>query len=1310
MANGYLGKISAIVSANTADFDSKLSRSAAEVKKFAGSMQGTLTSAQSSAGAALRGIYTDAQKVQRTLTAVSTQKLSFKGYEGPDRQAAVERMKALYSATEQVNKPLAAAAKSFGKLSASVQAEFNPALQLAQLSVERLSDTIDRTGSASADHFARVAKNVDLATAAMRRMDEAGAMVSGLATGQELRFQRPEMVAEMQRSAALQADAARMSPATINQTGVAGLVAQQREAAQETERLAAAMENERLMVKGNVAAATAAYQAQLAVQRQINDEIERRIQLEASVGARTDISNVGRSSPFVNPLIGARTDISNVGRSSPFVNPLIGARTDISDVGRSSSLADRRRDLARTAMGADIEAPRRQLGVLESGITSLKSKIDTLPDALRSQFVPAIRDAEREFVRLSTAARPASFEIEAARQRLIHLTQDATRASQAMNFSESFGGSGMTGVNLGLDQRALQGYNAQLQILQGAIARASAEARGPAAAAFNRLRNEIAAAFSDGTLGTAATQQRLTRMTQQATQAAAAVAGIRVGTLARDVARAGDIGRGGFDKFSLALNQAAFAVDDFMSSTGGLEFKLRAVSNNITQLAFVLGGTAGLFIGLGAVIVGQAAVGLIKWINNGRTAEDQTKALNDSLAKQKNLVEQLADSFRELGDSIAEGTQSSLGKVEQDFQKRRAEIVKAQKEARDERVFRTDADVQRERAQQNSLQKRLESEENPGRRFAIEQQIKESQQRERGAKGLIGLLDVPSQQEVDAAGQQAQSGDAFAVRRFANLSERLAASVMEMIDNAAIKVFDASRGPAEQIKNAQEEVGKAIEMGLPGARAFAIELQKNADLLQSAYDELSAAQKEDVSPDKKRELVDSAQSKIDELEAKRAGMQARSDTLRYQRMVDPQQELEARAGRVRGNLSASGLEDGQIARRMREIENERESIRQRAAMGGNQGEKAQAAFAKMEAALNEEAAAIEATTLALKMFSDALNRASEEAKGNLNSAQQAADEARRKDLAGSTPETREDRRRAEANLERQRKLERDAQRELENQRAREEEIKRGPDFQRMQEIDEQLASGSLSAAEQEKLRKERAGLEAKVEPELAAGRRRAQGAIEASTREEERRKSAAQGRELTKTPEEKFAKETEQGLKNIRDSFLEDAKNNNKPLDVAGQRAAEARFMQGREREARTATAAGRGREAFMNDRERFGRDIREGLVKDMTAGAIDQAGVMNINGRRELLQKGIQNQVEQVAPMLQQFEEERQNARLQGPSRAALNMSDVSTSQGASELTRLLRGDDSAKDVNLAELRKQTTQLDELIEAVREANPGVLL
>ena len=68
------------------------------------------------------------------------------------------------------------------------------------------------------------------------------------------------------------------------------------------------------------------------------------------------------------------------------------------------------------------------------------------------------------------------------------------------------------------------------------------------------------------------------------------------------------------------------------------------------------------------------------------------------------------------------------------------------------------------------------------------------------------------------------------------------------------------------------------------------------------------------------------------------------------------------------------------------------------------------------------------------------------------------------------------------------------------------------------------------------------------------------------------------------------------------------------------------------------------------------------------------------------------------------------QNAVLQGPSRAALQASDVTTMQGASELNRLIRGDDSAKNVDTVELQKQSKALEELVVIARAngAPPGV--
>ena len=123
----------------------------------------------------------------------------------------------------------------------------------------------------------------------------------------------------------------------------------------------------------------------------------------------------------------------------------------------------------------------------------------------------------------------------------------------------------------------------------------------------------------------------------------------------------GSFGAPGAAAAQLAFQQALFAVDDLMSSTGGLEYKLRAVGNNITQLGLLLGqsglipglsATTGLFIGLAAVMGGQAVSAMLRWATGAEAADAKVKALNESLSKQKSLADELAQAYRTLGSSL----------------------------------------------------------------------------------------------------------------------------------------------------------------------------------------------------------------------------------------------------------------------------------------------------------------------------------------------------------------------------------------------------------------------------------------------------------------------------------------------------------------------------------------------------------------------------------------------------------------------------------------------------------------------------------
>ena len=1063
-------------------------------------------------------------------------------------------------------------------------------------------------------------------------------------------------------------------------------------------------------------------------------------------------------------------------------------------------LADAARRKNEQLFGRDIEDPRRRVDAVVSGTNSLKGQVAQLSAPLRGQMVADIRAAEQEFMRLRASIDPSADAIAAAEARLRQLEATAKRLTALDTFRNAFGN-----LDEYLDSSKVKQAQGEMEALRGVLsgAKDTPRNRQRMAAAKQAYDDLFAAKNAEMELnrqGSAAPQvardaaaKRTADAQTRAVNTAAAATGRSRSSVRRTITRGGDVGRMGGDTASLALNQLAFAVDDFMSSTGGLEFKLRAISNNITQMAFVLGGTTGLFIGLGAVFAGQLAVGIMKFMNNGKSAEDQTKALNDALTKQKALVDAVAESFKSLADELTGGTVSAGGKFRQDV----VDLEKTQRQRREGALANASPDVMLAREEQKKIERQLEDETSPGRRAVLLRQLQAAKNAERTATRAAstakaptgvevqGMLDasatsieesrgmrsglrsldyrfreaaildtffgtadtgqirrrsagvntgtsveaVQSQIEAlnktnDELGKSAGrrvfgfdvTGEATAAEKrlaknataIAQLQDQLTAA----IDAAMVELIKSISGPSQAIRDAQADVAEAIKQGVPSATMLQRELDDAASLLNTGLTEFQTAQQVE-NPAARMNLEILAQDKIDQALSRQGELTAKADALRYEVTVDPQMQAAAVASRAQDNLNSSGLGNGVLARRMREIEFDRESLRrQREDPRLANDPMSQRLFAESEQAMNQEIAAIEAATIAVRIFADSLSRASQEAKSNLGSAEQAADDARRADLGFSTPRTQEERRRTEADLERQRELEQRARTEVEVANARQEELAASPDGLRLRDINEQLSGGGVTGDAREALIRERAGIQGRMEAEARAGGERARAAVNESTMEEERRKQAARGRELMMTPDQKFNEETEAGLEAIRQEFGRKAEEGNGLIDQAGLAEAQDRFRKQREQEARTATISGRGQETFLKEREKFARDIRDpgGLVESMTVGAMDQAGVMNVQGRADLLRKGIENQMEQVAPMLQQFQDERKSAMLLGPSRAALNISDITTGQGASELTRLLRGDDSAKDVNLAELQKQTEKFDELITAIKDANPGVLL
>jgi len=1169
MAKAYLGKISALVTANTSDFNSKLNASANEVRSFAKSMQTSLTRAQSEATSALRGIYTESQKVSRALQAVATQRLSFKGFDtaavGSIRQA-VDQFKALQQAAVAVNEPLAGAARAVEKLAAPVQLGFEPALKSAQKSAEYLNAALARGGIVGEKSFERIERRALAAAQAADRLAEAAQMASAGPRGTELAFAAPRVRDSLAASADVRQRAA-AAPASVLEGGrvandVQKLVAidnliQKRRAEIEsgtilnidTSKARASLESllqvaarvraqvGEALESANVGAASTVDATGRSIRDRIRDIAALR-EAEASLNRERELAaNIGASSQLASTVDATGRSIRDRIRDIAALREAEASanreRENAANVGATSQRATQlpadyfSRRLASSAadsLGAPLDAATRQLEQFRSGIVSAKSQLDAMPAAVRSHFIPAIQGAEQEFIRLvALGPRATAEEIENAARSMDTLTAAVRRATQAAQV-QSFGDF----IN---DANVRQSVG-ELQGLQRVLIQIGAVAGGPAARAYEAYRARLQEAISTGTTGLPTVRRELERLQRAAAEAAAATGRISVGNAFRQIQRAGDVARGGVDRFSLALNQAAFAVDDFFSSTGGLEFKLRAVSNNITQLGFIIGGTTGLFVTLGAVVAGQVAVALAKHafgLDDAKTRQEalkaQAEALNATLDKQKNLVEALADAYRDLGRDIKQATLTPQNARFEERQNRDRDVRQQQADRRREQVAGIIPAVAANRGRRQQLEAQAAELPLGQERAAVQRRADRLRAREddvfgrveRAAAGRLGQNRAGLEERRGFFQERLNSLQADRARVARNFGE----------DDPRLARFDA------QINTAAEQLAE-----------FTLALQRINDEAISTAFQFSGP------------LQDSIQR-----------AQERLASAFGDRRVQQQDTLD-RAGRALGDLpsriTTENLSPAGTRRAIAEIE----------------------ALARP---------AVEAASR-LGDFADALRNAEASAK-------RADEQARSR---------------------------------VEDLRA---EVSRNPNDRGLQA---QLRAAESGAAE--------------------VARRRQQ--VEADVR-----------RGLT---------ETGAGA----------AANRGRQQQVQRDADAASRFAQDLTRQGELIS---RGFEIARPAIEEFARKLQQDLAALGEAAKADRQDAANI------LEGGRRNLTEQAAPMLVDMANSVQNAVLQGPSRAALNASDVTTTQGAQELNRLLRGDDAARDADFVEMQKQTTQLEQVNEGIKQ-------
>jgi hypothetical protein len=111
-----------------------------------------------------------------------------------------------------------------------------------------------------------------------------------------------------------------------------------------------------------------------------------------------------------------------------------------------------------------------------------------------------------------------------------------------------------------------------------------------------------------------------------------------------------------------------------------------------------------------------------------------------------------------------------------------------------------------------------------------------------------------------------------------------------------------------------------------------------------------------------------------------------------------------------------------------------------------------------------------------------------------------------------------------------------------------------------------------------------------------------------------------------------------------------------------------------------------------------------ETFRKDMEAASLAAAGP----DRDALLNSFVKNRAMEIAPALAELAREREQAITPAYS-PALMASDASTAEGQKELNRLLRGEDSSKDKNLDELKKQSELLSEMLEVAKRDHNVVI-
>jgi len=237
MASGYIGKISAVVTANTADLSKKLRSSTQEWNSYGASLNRSLQKTAASATSSIDKILTPLQRLEKQLKAATSSPLNIR------TEDQANQIRRLTSVAEQINRPLENAAGSFQKLSSEVQAGFAPALGRAQNQAQSLFKILE-VGRAPAEKYFEVVQNrVDRTTQALQRLTQAQQIAARGFTGNELQFANPAISQALGAASRVTQTAASLPASQLEDGVIAGRVRQLRQYQQAAVQAQATLES-----------------------------------------------------------------------------------------------------------------------------------------------------------------------------------------------------------------------------------------------------------------------------------------------------------------------------------------------------------------------------------------------------------------------------------------------------------------------------------------------------------------------------------------------------------------------------------------------------------------------------------------------------------------------------------------------------------------------------------------------------------------------------------------------------------------------------------------------------------------------------------------------------------------------------------------------------------------------------------------------------------------------------------------------------------------------------------------------------------